>query len=77
MATDPICGMAVQESGAQHLLHLEHETIYFCSNQCQETFARNAGVKTAAKKKGVFARFLEKLAKNNAETYGGTPPKCH
>lgn len=77
METDPICGMDIQEKGARHLIHLEHETIYFCSDRCKEKFAQDSGMKTVVKKKGVFARFLEKLAKNNEETFGGSPPKCH
>ena len=77
MATDPICGMDVQEKGARHLIHLEHETVYFCSGQCKETFAHNTKKRATSKKKGVFARFLEKLAKDNEETFGGTPPSCH
>lgn len=76
MARDPVCGMDVVEQGARHYLHFEHETIYFCSEQCKETYARNSGMRTATKK-GFLARFLEKLAKDNNRTYGGTPPACH
>lgn len=77
MATDPICGMDVQENGARHFIHLEHETIYFCSGQCKEAFAHNNKKPVTSKKKGAFARFLEKLAKDNEETFGGNPPSCH
>ncbi len=76
MAKDPICGMDVQEKNAQHIIHIEHETLYFCSKQCKEAY-QYPGKRSASKKKGVFARFLEKLAKDNEQTYGGTPPKCH
>ena len=77
MATDPICGMDVQEKGARHITHLEHETVYFCSGQCKEAFAHNTKTHATPKKKGVFLRFLEKLAKDNEETFGGNPPSCH
>lgn len=77
MAKDPVCGMDVQEKGAQHYIHFEHETFYFCSDQCKETYAQNSGTKTTTKGKGFFARFLERLAKDNEQTYGGNPPKCH
>lgn len=77
MATDPICGMDVQEKGARHSIHFEHETIYFCSGQCKEAFAQSTEKRGTSKKKGVFTRFLEKLAKDNEETFGGTPPSCH
>ncbi|NIT40002.1 MAG: YHS domain-containing protein [Gammaproteobacteria bacterium] len=76
MAKDPVCGMDVEEKNAQHMLHIEHETMYFCSNQCKEAY-QNPGKKGANKKKGFFARFLEKLAKQNEDSFGGTPPSCH
>ena len=77
MAKDPICGMDIQEKGALHILNSEHQTICFCSNQCKETYVERLTTKKAAKKKGFFAKFLEKLAKDNNETFGGTPPSCH
>lgn len=77
MAKDPICGMDIQEKNARHILHFEHETFYFCSNQCKETYVARSHPKKAKKKKGFFAKFLEKLAKDNNETFGGTPPSCH
>lgn len=74
---DPVCGMDVDEKGAQHYIHFEHETIYFCSQQCRESYARKNGIETTARKKGILARFLEKLAQDNNKTFGGTPPSCH
>lgn len=77
MAKDPVCGMDVEEQGAKHLLHFEHETIYFCSAGCKESYAEQAGLHEPGSKKGVIGRFLEKLARDNSNSYGGTPPKCH
>lgn len=77
MAKDPICGMDVSEEGAQHMLHFEHETLYFCSQKCRETYSQKSGLEKPAAKKGVIGRFLEKLAKGNEQSYGGKPPKCH
>lgn len=74
---DPICGMDVEEKGAQHYLQVEHETIYFCSNHCRDIYAHNKGLSLPEERKGVVARFLEKLAKNNNQSFGGTPPSCH
>jgi len=72
MAKDPVCGMDVKEEGAAHLLHLEHKFLYFCSEHCKETYGQRS-----TRKKSFFVKFLEKLAKDNNETFGGTPPKCH
>ena len=76
MAKDSVCGMDVNEEGAQHMLHFEYETVYFCSNHCKEAY-QHPGEKRASKKKGFLAKFLDKLAKDNEETFGGSPPKCH
>jgi len=77
MAKDPICGMNVDEKGARHYIHYEHETIYFCSDQCKKTYTRDRETKLVTRRKGMIARFLERLARDNDQTFGGTPPKCH
>ena len=77
MAKDPICGMDVEEEGAPHLLHFAHETLYFCSKRCKESYTRQSGMKKPTTRKGICGRFLEKLAKQNKQDYGDTPPKCH
>lgn len=38
MATDPVCGMAVEREGAPHLRH-DGRTWFFCSEACREEFA--------------------------------------
>jgi P-type Cu+ transporter len=40
MATDPICGMNVDERDAQLRITRENRTYYFCSGSCLEQFAR-------------------------------------
>ncbi|WP_020677982.1 hypothetical protein [Geopsychrobacter electrodiphilus] len=77
MAKDPICGMEVSEEGAEHMLHFAHESVYFCSKVCKETYAQQAGLAKPAAKKGVIGRFLAKLAKENEQSNGGKPPSCH
>jgi len=77
MAKDPICGMDVPEAGAQHKLYLEDEIICFCSRHCQDTYIQQRNSGKTPKRKGVFSRFLEKLAQDNQQSFGGTPPKCH
>lgn len=71
MAKDPVCGMAVSEEGAAHLLHFAHETLYFCSTTCKETYALQSRITKPVTKKGVIGRFLEKLAKENEQSSGG------
>lgn len=77
MAKDPICGMDVEEQGAEHMLHFDHETIYFCSAGCKESYVERTGHNDSGSKKGLISRFLEKLARHNRKSYGNTPPKCH
>ena len=77
MAKDPVCGMEVSEEGAKYMVHFEHETYYFCSQQCKETYEKQIGLKKEESKKGVVGRFLDKIAKGTEKSYGGKPPKCH
>ena len=57
MAKDPICGMDVKEEGALHFLHFAHETLYFCSKTCKETYSQQSGMGKPTAKKGIFGRF--------------------
>ena len=77
MAKDPICGMEVPEKGANHMIHFENETFYFCSEQCKESYSLRCGIKKQSSKKGLVGRFLENLAQENKKSYGDKPPKCH
>ena len=42
MATDPVCGMAVEREGTPHYRH-DGQTYYFCSSACRDEFAASAG----------------------------------
>ncbi len=42
MATDPVCGMAVERQDAPHYRH-EGQTYYFCSPACRQEFAASPG----------------------------------
>ncbi|HKK00979.1 MAG TPA: hypothetical protein VJ955_02330 [Desulfuromonadales bacterium] len=74
---DPVCGMDVAEEDAHHMLIVEQDVLYFCSEQCRETYASRYGVRKPTKKKGLIRRFLEKIAKGTEDSYGNTPPTCH
>ncbi len=77
MMKDPVCGMEVSKEKARYMILTEHETFYFCSELCQKSYARQIGINKPTAKKGIFARFLEKIARANENSYGGKPPKCH
>jgi YHS domain-containing protein len=38
MATDPVCGMSVDEKTAPARAMYQGKTYYFCSNACKEQF---------------------------------------
>ncbi len=40
-AIDPVCGMAVQIDGAEHIAEIEGQIFYFCCSGCNRTFAAN------------------------------------
>ena len=42
-ATDPVCGMTVDESDAPESLDHEGTTYYFCSADCRQEFEANPG----------------------------------
>jgi putative ABC transport system ATP-binding protein len=42
MATDPVCGMAVEREGTPHYRH-DGQTFYFCSPACRDEFAASPG----------------------------------
>lgn len=67
MAKDPICGMDVDERTAQFMTYIGHETFYFCSKVCQESFKVKEGIKEEPKK------WWQKILKEPKEK----PPKCH
>lgn len=77
MAKDPICGMGVKEEGAQFMVHIGHETFYFCSEACKEAFEREMGLVKPRKKAGLWNRFLTWLSSGAEKESGGKSPKCH
>lgn len=67
MAKDPVCGMEVDEKDAEFMTHVEHETFYFCSKDCQEKHEQELGLSEKPKK------WWQKIIKEPK----GEPPKCH
>ena len=41
MATDPVCGMKVDDKNAPAKATYAGTTYYFCSNECKDTFNAN------------------------------------
>ena len=41
MATDPVCGMSVDEKSAAAQSNYQGKTYYFCSKECKTTFDAN------------------------------------
>lgn len=75
MAKDPICGMDVDEKNAEFMVHLQHETFYFCCERCKEAFEKERGLLKSDEK--IWKRFLTWLARGGGKAFGGKPPKCH
>lgn len=77
MAKDTVCGMEVKEEGAQFVVHIHHETFYFCSERCKEAFERELGLIKPEKKKGWWNNFLTWLSGGAEKEFGKKPPKRH
>ena len=41
MAKDPVCNMEVDTESALHTSQYQGKTVYFCSEDCKETFDKN------------------------------------
>ena len=41
MATDPVCGMYVDEKTAPHRSAYKGQIFYFCASSCKEEFEKN------------------------------------
>jgi len=51
MATDPLCGMHVDETKTPHSLARKGKRYYFCSSRCKNAFLRKNTAKQLAKEK--------------------------
>jgi YHS domain-containing protein len=77
MARDQVCGMEVKEDSAGAALEHKGQMFYFCSLSCYDAFEKHPERYVSDRKEGWWARFLNRLAQANRETYGGKAPKCH
>ena len=73
---DPVCGMNVSPGKTDLMANYEGNIYYFCAEGCRKAFEMNPQKylkSNAAKRKGWWARYLERL---NRAT-GSKPLKCH
>jgi len=74
--TDPVCGMNVVPSTTDITTEIDGDTYYFCAEGCRQSFVKNPQkylCPQAAKKKGIWGRYLARLEKAS----GGNAMKCH
>ncbi|MBI4772580.1 MAG: YHS domain-containing protein [Deltaproteobacteria bacterium] len=65
---DPVCGRDV--FGVYPTAIYEGKMYFFCSEACEKRFSTDP--ESFVRRKGVFRRFMDRLAEKNAEN----PPKC-
>ncbi len=73
---DPVCLMKVTQSGNPPSFTINHQTYYFCADECRRAFVADPQKYTTAnanKPKGWWGRYLDRLNKIT----GGKPPCCH
>lgn len=74
MTRDPVCGMILDPATSMYETSYHGHQYHFCSKNCKNKFdGHPAGY---LKHKGIFARFLDWIAKGNKKTYHGHPPNC-
>ena len=74
--TDPVCGMQVDPCATDLVVEYKDKTFYFCAQGCRQAFEKNPDkylAQKAAKKKGWWGRYLDKLNKST----DGKAMKCH
>lgn len=69
----PICQMPVKTDGAQHVLKRDGRLYFFCAQGCKDKFLAGG---RAAKPKGRWGRFLDRLARANQKEFGTSGPSC-
>lgn len=71
MAKDPVCGMEVEEETANYYTHSHHETIYFCSKICKQSFDMDRKLDH----RSWWRRLIDRMIEANRKLYGETPPQ--
>jgi YHS domain-containing protein len=72
---DPVCLMKVAPARKDFTFTYKLRTYYFCAESCRKAFETNPDKyleSKAPKRKGWWARYLERLNKAT----GGKPPEC-
>jgi len=73
---DPVCGMQVDPCKTELKAEYEDKRFYFCAEGCLKAFENNPAKymsATAARKKGIWGRYLDRLNKST----DGKAMKCH
>ena len=71
---DPVCGMRVNRRSTSLASSHEGKIYYFCAGGCKKAFEENPN--KYLKPKGLFGRFLERLAQSNRDQFGSGGPSC-
>ncbi len=72
---DPVCSMDISPESAHPVYAYKGRTYYFCAENCRTAFVKNP--EKYLKPKGLFGRFLDRMAKSNKKTFGCKGPSCH
>ena len=77
---DPVCGMSVDFGLSKLVSVYQGRSYFFCAEVCRDAFDANPKKyleRKPGKKKGVFGRFFDRMAKANRQQFGCSGPKCH
>ena len=79
-AVDPVCGMDVEPGKTKLVSVYKDHSYWFCAEGCRRAFEANPEKYLDTKpsrKKGLFGRFLDRMAKTNEKAFGCAGPRCH
>ena len=71
MVKDPVCGMAIDEQATPYYIHRKHETIFFCSQICRDSF----DMTNETDRRPWWKQVLERIIGSNVKVFGRTTSK--
>ena len=71
MSQDPVCGMQINEETTPYYTHYRHETVFFCSKLCKESFDRS----DETDQRSWLRKLLDRVIDSNVKEFGRVSSK--
>jgi len=71
MIKDPVCGMEVNEKSTPYYTHYTHETLFFCSQICKQSY----DMSDETDQRSWWRKKLDRIIKTNVSEFGRVSSK--